>query len=74
MKNKTVTAAIALSSISTALAHPGHSHSDLSTTEFAWHHLLTGGFVGVSVVAVVWFTRQALQTRKRTAARQMIKR
>lgn len=62
-----------LATIATAAAHPGHDHSHFSTPAFAWHHLLTGGFVGVATVAVTYFGYQAFKNRNQAGpARQKI--
>ena len=57
-----------LATITTAAAHPGHDHSGLSTSGFALHHLLTGGFVGVASISLAWFGFHALRKRKGRAA------
>ncbi|MEP4077535.1 hypothetical protein [Haloferula sp.] len=67
MKTTIASTAGLVATIATAAAHPGHSHSNLSTSEFAWHHLLTGGFVGVATISVAWFGYQAFRKRKEVA-------
>lgn len=66
MKTTILSTAGLVLTAATAAAHPGHDHSHLSTPEFAWHHLLTGGFVGVAAVSVAWFGYQAFRKRKAT--------
>lgn len=67
MKTTILSAASLLATIATAAAHPGHDHSNLSTPAFAWHHLLTGGFVGVATISVAWFGYQAFRKRRELA-------
>ena len=74
MKTTILSTASLLATIATAAAHPGHSHSSLSTPEFAWHHLLTGGFVGVATVSVAWFGYQAFRKRRELATDKIQKR
>ncbi|MFC7339081.1 hypothetical protein ACFQY0_17950 [Haloferula chungangensis] len=73
MKTTVLATASTLAMIATAAAHPGHDHSNLSTPEFAWHHLLTGGFVGVATVSVAWFGYHAFKKRREVAAERIKK-
>jgi hypothetical protein len=67
MKTTILSTASLLATLATAAAHPGHDHSSLSTPEFAWHHLLTGGFVGVATISVAWFGYHAFRKRREAA-------
>ncbi|MBB5352748.1 hypothetical protein HNR46_002996 [Haloferula luteola] len=60
----TLTTAL-LGTISTAMAHPGHDHSHMSTFEFAWHHWLTGG----SIVGLLGFGAFLLHRRAKSKDR-----
>ena len=74
MKTTILSTAGLLATIATAAAHPGHDHSHLSTPEFAWHHLLTGGFVGVATISAAYFGYQAFRKRRETAPTRAEKR
>lgn len=62
-----------LATIATAAAHPGHDHSHYSAPAFAWHHLLTGGFVGIATISVAWFGYQAFRKRSEVATERIEK-
>lgn len=49
-----------------AMAHPGHEHDDMSTTEYAVHHWITIG--GTVLVAAVLFGA-FLHLRRKKASR-----